>query len=206
MLADILRRLGDVPTSRIRFQPYPASEEDVLAVRDKERRLCELVDGLLVEKAMGYHESFLALQLAFFLDAFVAPKKLGLIAGEAGMLKLSSGLVRIPDVSFISWARVPGGKVPKEPIPQLAPDLAVEVLSKSNTVAEMKRKLKDYFKAGVSLVWIIDPETRTVAVHTSPKTIVPLSESDTLDGGDVLPGFTLALRDLFALLDQEAPE
>src|SRR5206468_1626606 len=82
------------------------------------------------------------------------------------------------------------------PILDRAPDLAVEVLSKGNTRAEMDRKLREYFAAGVRLVWLIDPKTRTARVHTSPEEMTRLGEGDTLDGGDVLPGFALPLRDL----------
>ena len=111
------------------------------------------------------------------------------------------GLVRIPDVAFISWERLPGKVVvPDEAIPDLAPDLAVEVLSEGNTKEEMERKLKDYFFAGVRLVWYIDLKKRTAEVYTSPDQGVTLTEGQTLDGGEVLPGFRLPLRQLFALL------
>ena len=76
-----------------------------------------------------------------------------IVVGEAGMMRISQGLVRIPDVSFVSWDRLPEGKVPSEPIPALAPDLAVEVLSQGNTAKEMNRKRREYFEAGVRLVW-----------------------------------------------------
>ncbi len=132
--------------------------------------------------------------------------KLGLVAGEAGMMNVAAGLVRIPDVSFIAWDRIPGRKVPKEPIPNLVPNLAVEVLSKSNTPAEMKRKRREYFKAGVALMWIVDPEARTITVYTSPRNPKTLTETQTLDGGNVLPGFTLSLRDLFAELDAQGDD
>jgi Uma2 family endonuclease len=206
-LADMLERLGNVPASRIRFQPYPgtATDEDVLAVHAKEDRICELIDGILVEKAMGFRESFLAMAIVEWLRKWVRPRKLGLVAGPDGMMKLSSGLVRIPDVSFVSWKDIPGGKVPKEPIPMLAPTLAVEVLSESNTPAEIKRKRREFFKAGTSLMWVVDPKTRTVTVWTSVRKSVELAESDTLDGGTVLPGFKLSLRELFAELDEESP-
>ena len=85
-------------------------------------------------------------------------------------------------------------------IPDLAPDLAVEVLSEGNTKQEMERKLKDYFFAGVRLVWYIDVKKRTVEVYTSPDQGVTLTEGQNLDGGDVLPGFRLPLRQLFARL------
>jgi len=206
-LADMLERLGNVPTSRIRFQPLPgtATEEDVLTIQANEDRIYELIDGILVEKAMGFAESLLAVYLARMLHGFVRSRKLGLVVGPDGMMKLSRGLVRIPDVSFVSWKDIPGGKVPKEPIPKLAPTLAVEVLSESNTPAEIKRKRRELFKAGTSLMLVIDPRERTAAVWTSVRKPVELTAADTLDGGDVLPGFKLALCDLFAELDEKAP-
>src|SRR5262249_44762398 len=85
----------------------------------------------------------------------------------------------------------------------VAPNLAVEVLSEGNTPAEIERKLKEYFLAGVELAWIVDPFKRTVAVHTAPDRLRTLSEKGTLDGGSVLPGFTLAVRELFARLPKE---
>ncbi len=74
----------------------------------------------------------------------------------------------MPDVAFMSWDRLPGKTVPDEAIPELAPDLAIEVLSAGNTKGEMERKLKDYFFAGVRLVWYIDWRRRTAEVYTSP--------------------------------------
>ena len=106
--------------------------------------------------------------------------------------------VRIPDVCFISWDHFPNRQLPSEPIPALAPDLAIEVLSKSNTQAEMQRKLRDYFTAGVRLVWYIDPRTRSAKSYTAENQCVEVAESQSLSGGDVLPGFELPLRELFA--------
>jgi Uma2 family endonuclease len=201
---DLLHQLGDVPAWRIRLHPSPgtASEADVLRLHADEKRLYELVDGTLVEKGMGYRESLLAVYLIMCLDRHVRPRNLGLVTGEAGMLRLFAGMVRIPDVAFVSWARVPGGRVPTAPIPSLAPDLAVEILSGSNTPREMDRKRGEYFDAGVRLVWIIDPDARTVAVYTTPANPSVLTEHDALDGGAVLTGFTLRLSDLFAELDR----
>jgi Uma2 family endonuclease len=118
------------------------------------------------------------------------------------MVRLASGLVRIPDVAFVSWDRLPGRRVPVEPIPGLAPDLVVEVLSESNTEGEMARKRREYFTAGVRIVWLIDPEGRTVEVFVSEDQSTVLDEGQTLDGGNVLPGFTLLLGELFAELDR----
>jgi Uma2 family endonuclease len=94
--------------------------------------------------------------------------------------------------------------VPAEPIPLVAPDLAVEVLSRSNTPREMARKRREYCEAGTRLVWEVDPAARTVTVFTSPERFTVLDATQTLDGGSVLPGFTLALADLFAELDRTA--
>lgn len=203
-LAELLDRLGGVPLERIRFRPSPgtATEDDVIRVEQEENRLCELVEGVLVEKAMGLRESLLAVALAHHLREFVTPRNLGLVAGAGGMLRLFAGLVRIPDVAFISWTRVPGGRVPDAPIPRLAPDLAVEVLSRSNTPAEMQRKREEYFEAGVTLVWLVDPEERVVTVFTVVDEGVVYSARERLNGGSVLPGFSLALHHLFAELDR----
>ncbi len=205
-LADLLEILGGIAPDRVRFHPAPgtATKRDVLEAERTENRLCELVNGVLVEKPMGYRESILALALGAWLRAFVEKSNLGLVSGPDGMTELFPGLVRIPDVAFASWGRIPGGVVPSEPIPELTPDLAVEILSQSNTPAEMERKRAEYFQAGVRLVWIVDPDARTVEVSTSRGKSALLGASDKLDGGDVLPGFVLRVADFFAELDRKA--
>ncbi|MBL8797342.1 MAG: Uma2 family endonuclease [Planctomycetia bacterium] len=206
-MAEVLERLGNIPLCRVRFRPFPgtATEDDLLRVAAQEDRLCELVDGILVEKGMGFRESLLVAALAALLRAFVVPRNLGLVSGPDGTMRLFAGRIRIPDVAFISWARLPGGRVPTEAIPDLVSDLAVEVLSASNTPGEMARKRREYFTAGVCLVWEVDPEARTVAVYTAPDEPVVLTQDQTLDGGDVLPGFALPLREFFAELDRQGP-
>jgi Uma2 family endonuclease len=170
----------------------------VIALEARENRLFELVDGVLVEKAMGFYESFLAMRLAQFLLAFVERHALGIVAGADGMLRLAPGLVRIPDVSFVSWDRLPQRRVPRQPIPDLVPDLAVEVLSEGNTPREMEQKLREYFTAGVRLVWYIAPLLQEVHVYTAPDQHAVLTADHTLHGGEVLPGFTLLVSQLFA--------
>jgi Uma2 family endonuclease len=196
-LADLVRRVGSVPLERIPARPAPgtATEADVLARLGGEKRLYELVDGVLVEKAMGYYESLLAGILIQILNNFLGKHDLGIVLGESGTLRLAPGLVRIPDVSFISWSHFPGRELPAEPIPDLSPDLAVEVLSEGNTTQEMALKLREYFSAGVRLVWYVDPAARTAAAYTSPETADHITADDHLAGGDVLPGFTLRLGD-----------
>ncbi len=201
-LADFLDQFGDIPPHRILVKPVPgtATEEDLLE-RERQTGLApELIDGVLVEKAVGYLESRLAVRLIAVLEAFVNAHKLGIVLGEGGTLRILAGQVRVPDVCFISRGQFPGGELPDVPIPGIAPDLAIEVLSRSNTRREMQRKLNDYFTAGVRLVWYIDPQDKTCRIYTSPDNCETLGESGTLDGDDVLPGFTLKLTDLFAAL------
>lgn len=204
-LADLLIQLGDISPERVRFRPLPgtATEQDVLDVQAHEGRLCELVDGVLVEKGVGFRESFLAMVLSTVLWDFVKSRHLGLVTGADGMMRLVSGLVRIPDAAFMSWDRLPGRRMPSDPIPNVAPDLVVEVLSESNTAAEMARKRQEYFSAGVRLAWFVDPVTRTVDVYTAVDQSTVLQAEDTLEGGAVLPGFTLWLREFFDQLDHQ---
>ncbi len=121
------------------------------------------------------------------------------------MVRLFPGLVRIPDAVFISWKRYPKSKRKRGEIPSVAPDLVVEVLSKGNTPREMNRKLDEYFRAGVRLVWYVDPKRRQVRVFTDREHSVVLGEDDQLEGGDVLPGFTLSIRDWFAEAERTGP-
>jgi len=203
-LADLLDRLGGVPLDRIRFHPPPgtATVQDVIAIADHEDKLCELVEGVLVEKVMAYRESGLAAFVVTLLNTFVIPRNLGIVTPADGTFELMPDLVRIPDAAFTNWDRFPGRRYPAARIPQLAPNLAVEVLSPSNTPREMARKRQDYFAAGVELVWEIDPEKRTVMVYTSPAQCATLGVADTLDGGTVLSGFSLPVQQLFAELDR----
>jgi Uma2 family endonuclease len=198
-VADLVQHLGDIPLERIRMKPIPgtATEADVLAAERKDRRLCELVDGTLVDKAMGFFEARLAVVIAAILDDFAFTHGLGAAFGPDAMLRLMPGQVRIPDVSYFGMARFPDGQIPRDPIAAIVPDLAIEVLSKSNTKKEMQRKRREYFKAGAQQVWLVDGKRRQIRVYTSPGRSRLYKNSDTLTGGKVLPGFTLALKALF---------
>lgn len=200
-VADLLRKFGPISVERIRQDPPPGcgTVADVERLNDHEDRLCELVDGILVEKTVGIEESILAIYIATLLNNSVLPLGLGLVAGADGTIQLDIDLVRIPDVSFFSWDRLPGGGMPEEAIPLLVPDLAVEVISKSNTRKEMDDKLREYFEKGVRLVWYVRPRLRVVDVYTSPDRFTRLTASMQLDGGDVLPGFAVRVGDLFEL-------
>jgi Uma2 family endonuclease len=205
VFSDLLDELGGISPDRIILRPPPgtATEDDVIKMLGAPRkRICELIDGVLVEKPMGFKESALAVVLGSSLQDFAKPMNLGLVAGPDGTIRLWPGRVRIPDVAFISWDRIPGRRMPDKAIPEIAPDIAVEILSESNTKKEMEIKRDEYFRVGVRLVWEVDPEARTVAVYTSPADVTILGQSAILDGGFVLPGYTLPLADLFSELDR----
>jgi Uma2 family endonuclease len=205
-LSDLLIDLGNIPLSRVRTEPNPgtATEEDLLLCNANGTR-CELVDGILVEKIMGWRESLIALALGRFISAFVLARNLGLVTGPDGMMRILKSQVRGPDVAFVSWGRLPGGKVPTDRVPEIVPDLAVEVLSDGNTYAEMARKRREYFHAGVRQVWMVDINQRTVAVYHDITKYEVLNETQSLVGGDVLPGFEVSLTELFGELDRTSP-
>lgn len=190
---------GDIPAERIRRVPPPgtATEKDLLRANDRTRVTCELVDGTLVEKAVGIRESLLAMRLATYLNNYLATHRLGLVAGPDGTLRLMAGLVRAPDVSYFSWETIDADEFPDKALPDLSPDLAVEIISKGNTKKEIARKIGEYFAHGTRLVWVFWPKKHSVEVYTSPNEKHLLSPDDILDGGELLPGFTLDIADFF---------
>ena len=199
--AELLDRLGIGP-ERVRLKPAPgtATEKDLLDLWDHERVLCELVDGTLVEKVMGHLEGYLAGWIAHILWDHVEPRDTGYVAGADAMMRIAPHLVRIPDVSYITWETLGARKIPNTPVPRLRPDLSIEVIGEGNTWSEMEKKLDEYFDAGVPLVWYVYPEDRTVRVFTSPDEAVTLGLDGTLDGGALLPGFALPVARIFERL------
>jgi Uma2 family endonuclease len=200
-MADLLERLGGISPERVWLDPPPgtATERDVLAASEApEKRLCELIHGTLVEKAMGATEAMVASLVAHFILSYLDKHDLGLVLGADGMFRMRIGLVRMPDVAFISWQRLPEGQLPDDPIARRIPELAVEVLSPSNTPKEMAMKLADFFEAGVKLAWLIDPRKETAMEYTSPSQSRAIGKTQALVGHDVLPGFKLPLKKLFA--------
>ena len=198
-VADLHRRFGPIPFERIRQNPPPGSGtvDDVVRLSDHEDRLYELVDGILLEKTVGLLESWIAMRIKRLLGNFADPRNLGFVTGEAVTFQLDLGLVRIPDVSFISTDRMPGGRIPEEPVPLVVPDLVVEVISKSNTRKEIEEKLDEYFEKGVHLVWIMRPNLRVVDVYGNRDRFTRQTAASQLDGGEVLRGFTVAVSELF---------
>ena len=199
-LADVLDRIGNVPLERILWTPRPgtATEADQLRILGgHSKRLVELVDGILVEKAMSYRSSLFAATLIVILGEFVRQRRLGVIGAPDALMKMATGRNRLPDIHFTPWDRIPTADAHLQAVCKYPPDLAIEVLSEGNTPEEMAVKRRDYFGAGARLVWIFDPYAKTVSVYTDPEMFALLGTSDTLDGGLPLPGFRLPLAELF---------
>jgi Uma2 family endonuclease len=199
-LAELLDQLGGVPLERILARPAPgtATEKDAIALlQAPNKRLVELVQGVLIEKPMATSESNVAARLLVLIGVYLLEHDLGTLLTSDGAVRLMPGLIRVPDMSFISWDKLPGKKIPKAPVASLVPDLAAEVISKKNTKREMQRKLRDYFLAGVRLVWLIYPKTRTAEAYTSPEDVRQIGKDQLLDGGTVIPGYRLPLARIF---------
>ena len=204
---ELIDALG-VPASRILLDPPPgtATEADVTRLVEGEpKRLVELIDGTLVEKAMGNRESELAVVLISVLAPFVYQRKLGKVYGADFMARMKQKNIRLPDVAFVAYADMPGGKAVDEVVLSGAMTLAIEMISPGNRKKEMLQKRKEYFASGAQRVWQFDMRSRTVAVYSSAEEAQILQEGNTLDGGDVLPGFSIALADLFAEVDRQGP-
>ena len=206
-LEDRLIELGGIAAMRVRLDPAPghATLADLMAVNEsKEHGLFELVDGTLVEKAMSYEASIVAIAIARIIGTFVFKNRLGLTSGADGFFRLQTS-TRGPDVAFVAREKLPGGTFPSQVYPQIVPNLVVEVLSPGNTKAEMARKRLEYFHCGVQVVWMVDCTHRTVAIYTSPSEWCVVKEHEMIDGGDAIPGFTSCVGDFFADLDIGQP-
>lgn len=195
--AELHARLGGIPLERIRMNPSPgmATEQDLMKPHGP---ICELIDGVLVEKPVGDRESLLGVYVSHLIYRCVEADGLGVVLGSDGFIKVGDGLIRAPDVTFIPWSSFPDEELPEEAYWSVAPGLIVEVLSPGNTSAEIDRKLNELFSAGCKLAWVIDPESKSARVFTSPKRFKDLDATGTLDGGKVLPGLKIPLADLFA--------
>ena len=163
--------------------------------------LYEIIDGKRVGlPPMAVYSVWLAFRLARHLGNFADAKNLGQAITEALFhLPPPVGRDRRPDVAFVSYDRWPK----KRPLPptdnawDVVPNLTAEVVSPTDTVGELQEKIEEYFRAGVQTVWVVYPPQKKIYVHQSPTQIFGLALHDVLDGGDVVPGFRLALADLF---------
>ena len=158
----------------------------------------ELVRGEPVRmRPAGFEHIEVTGLLITYLPNFVLPQKLGVVGGEGGfVLDRRPDTVRAPDVVFVRMDRVPRGEAAKHYV-EGPPDLAIEVRSPSDTMRELVGKADEYLAAGTRLVWVFDTPTRTVVVKTPDGQCTTMGIDDELDGGDVLPGFRLAVAVVF---------
>jgi Uma2 family endonuclease len=172
---------------------------DELFMMPEDDNRYDLIKGELrkMSPAGGEHGA-LAARLTTALGQYVEEHDLGEDFGAETGFKLASNpdTVLGPDVAFISNERIPLTGIPVAYWPG-APDLAVEVVSPGNSRREIEEKITEYLAAGVKLVWIISPKRRTVTVHRADAAPVTLNEDDTLDGGDVIPGFRHSVGRIF---------
>ena len=190
-------------TTAIKQQYTP---EDLLTMPDGDR--FELVDGELVERNMGWESSRVGGRLLGYLFEFCEPKQLGWLAPADASYQCfpdDPDKVRKPDVSFVRLERLPAHQRPEGHCP-IAPDLAVEVVSPNDLYSEVEAKVDEYVRAGVQLVWVVDPPTRTVRAHRADGTVTDLNENDFLDGENVLPGFRCRVSDLFRAPSQPSQQ
>jgi Uma2 family endonuclease len=193
----VLTSSPESPLIAVQHGPTEPSIATDVAVPDDV--LYEVVDGQVVEKTVGAREIEIASILAQALGWFAKPNRLGRVVTEMIFrIDRARDLQRRPDAAFVSHARWPfQRRVPKVPVWDMIPDLAIEVVSPSDPAYEVHEKVHEYFEAGVGRVWIVYPEHREVYVYSSPKRIQVLEIGEELDGGDLLPGFRLPLAALF---------
>ena len=199
-LAELLHELGDIDADRIIWdiQPGSATIDDM---RDDAFPMCELIDGTIVRKAMGREESIFAFWLGTLMNNHIVPNRLGTLTGPDVLVRLFPTTLRAADIAFTSRTQYINDKRERAAIGTVIPNLIVEIHSESNRAGEIRRKRIEYFKAGVELVWEIDPRKQIVIVFTDVDRSDTLTVADTLDGGTVLPGFSVKLDKLFATYD-----
>lgn len=173
----------------------PAATEEDLLRTPRDGQKYELVDGQIRVSPAGSRHGVVCVQLVTLLNTFVKERQLGYVFESSTGFRMPGGNVRVPDVSFVARGRYPDERVP-EGFGDLAPDLAVEVLSPDDRSRDVLDKVGEYLQAGVRLVWVIDPRQRTAAVHRSLTEVRRLGPDDVLDGEDVVPGFRCRLADV----------
>jgi Uma2 family endonuclease len=158
----------------------------------------ELVDGELIDVGnSGMEHGGIGSWLGGILAIHVRQHKLGIVCDSSTAFTLKTGNKRSPDVSFVARERLQGLKRPPRGFFQGSPDLAVEILSPCNTIEEIHAKIVEYFENDTRLVWVIHPDERYVLVYHSPEPDRFLRSGDALDGEAIVPGFSMAVAELF---------
>ncbi|NJM00262.1 MAG: Uma2 family endonuclease [Synechococcaceae cyanobacterium SM2_3_2] len=190
-------KAGSPPVSLSEATQKAWTDAEFMALPDDGNRY-EVVNGeLVVMGTAGARHGYYVALMSFFLTAYAREQKAGIVFDSDTSFKMKSGNRRSPDCSFFSKERIKSiGGIPTGYI-EGSPDLAVEILSPGNTVEEIHGKIVEYFENGSRLVWIIHPDEQYVLVYHQPQPDQFKRPGDLLDGGDVIPGFTLDLADFF---------
>jgi Uma2 family endonuclease len=181
----------------IEASPELMEPENLLRMPDSDHY--ELIDGVPVEKHMGAKSDRIALRLGGLLDQYCLRTRPGLTFGSQTGYRCfpnNPRQVRRPDVSFVANGRFPGDQPPDGDI-DIAPDLAVEVVSPNDGYEEIQARVMDYKSARTRLIWVISPKTKTVLVRRLDGTCAEVGEAGELSGEDVIPGFSCKVADLF---------
>lgn len=159
-------------------------------------RLYELVNGEIIEKLASFTPSRIAMRIGRLIGNFVDPQNLGYVTGADGTYILSEDHTYMPDVGYISKAHMPN--IPEREVP-MPPDLAVEVMSPTDSKRALRRKAETYLEHGTQMVWLVFPDMQTVEVYIPNSDVIEHGINDTIDGGTVLPSFTLAVKTIFGV-------
>ena len=173
--------------------------EELWELPEKPGTRYELVDGELVElPGAGVLHTLIVGLVYKLIDAFATERDLGLAFpdGMGYVIRQNPDLLRIPDVSFVSWGRVPEEGVP-EGFWYMAPDLAVEVVSPNDRADDVHEKVREYLQTGSKAVWVMWPKQRSVTTYTPDGVARELGPEEELDGGDALAGFRMRVGGLF---------
>ncbi len=171
------------------------SDEELMRL-PKDGYKYEYMEGELKVSPTGMLHESIGVELILKLRAFTKKHQLGRVYSSSVGYRMESGNVLSPDVSFVKKSRLPGGKSPAG-FGHFAPDLAVEILSPSDNLQEVEDKITEYFENGSGLVWLINPKKRIATVYHSLRHYQILQENDELRGGEVVPGFSCKVKDLF---------
>ncbi|MCX7969148.1 MAG: Uma2 family endonuclease [Armatimonadetes bacterium] len=170
------------------------TDEELMKIKHEGK--VELVDGeVILMTPAGLEQGGICADLLTRLNNYVRRHKLGRVFDAQTGFRPHENM-RAPDISFVSFERLPKGELPKG-FGRFAPDLAVEVFAPNETVADYEDKVAEYLSWGVRLIWLVDPNTRTVTVVRADGERKVLGEKDVLSGEDVVPGFKIRVKKIF---------
>ncbi len=188
------KTLAPTPSKPKTLRRRKITEEEFLRLPSDGRKY-ELVNGEVHEVPGGHEHDVIVFRLGAKILGCPSAER-GYVAGSQAGFRMAEGNIRCPDVAFTLKERLKEGK-PSRGFEDIAPDLAVEVVSPSERETDLLAKVGDYFASGSRMVWLLFPEKRVVKVFTAPFEMTTLTENDELTGGDLLPDFKVRVGDLF---------